>query len=108
MPTALLLQHSGEDVPGQVHLLLLTCVSTLVHPSRLIKRTELAEFEGLLQTHQKAVMSDGCSILEHAVIEHNLLAASKAALTNSHRCSISIFLEKIMETDVVPTPSLVS
>ena len=31
----------------------------------------------MLQTHQKATMSDGSTILEHAVIEHNLLAASK-------------------------------
>jgi len=57
----------------------LSCFNILekMYLDRLIKRTELAEFEGLLQTHQKAVMSDGCSILEHAVIEHNLLAASK-------------------------------
>ena len=71
----------------------------------MIKRTELAEFEGLLQTHQKAVMSDGCSILEHAVIEHNLLAASKAALTNIHGCGLFIFSEEIMDTDVLCTPS---
>lgn len=44
---------------------------------RLIKRTELEEFESLLQPHQKAVTSDGSTILDHAVIEHNLLAASK-------------------------------
>ena len=44
---------------------------------RLIKKSELTEFETLLQAHQKAVMSDGMTILEHAVIEHNLLAASK-------------------------------
>ena len=40
-------------------------------------RTELVEFDAMLQTHQKATMSDGSTILEHAVIEHNLLAASK-------------------------------
>merc|ERR1712096_491915 len=34
-------------------------------------------FENLLQAHQKAVTADGSTILEHAVIEHNLLAASK-------------------------------
>ena len=44
---------------------------------RLIKRSELAEFEGLLQGHQKALTPDGSTILDHAVIEHNLLAASK-------------------------------
>ncbi len=44
---------------------------------RLIKRSELEEFATLLQPHQKAVTSDGSTILDHAVIEHNLLAASK-------------------------------
>ena len=44
---------------------------------RLIKRTELVEFELMLQTHQKATMADGSTILDHAVVEHNLLAASR-------------------------------
>ncbi len=73
---------------------------------RLIKHSELEEFETLLQPHQvrlfslfvtsqsyflnnlsycnecflfiqKAVTADGSTILDHAVIEHNLLAASK-------------------------------
>lgn len=44
---------------------------------RLIKRSDLHEFEALLQPHQKATTSDGSTILEHAVVEHNLLAASK-------------------------------
>merc|ERR1711962_1543663 len=44
---------------------------------RLIKRSELQEFEALLQPHQKAITSDGSTILDHAVVEHNLLAASK-------------------------------
>jgi len=44
---------------------------------RLIKRSELQEFESLLQPHQKAVTADGSTILDHAVVEHNLLAASK-------------------------------
>merc|ERR1712038_1589934 len=57
----------------------LSCFNILekMYLDRLIKRTELTEFETLLQVHQKAIMSDGMSILEHAVIEHNLLAASK-------------------------------
>lgn len=44
---------------------------------RLIKRSELQEFELLLQPHQKAINVDGSTILDQAVIEHNLLAASK-------------------------------
>ena len=57
----------------------LSCFNILekMHLDRLIKRTELTEFETLLQAHQKAFMADGSTILEHAVIEHNLLAASK-------------------------------
>ncbi|XP_023324585.1 COP9 signalosome complex subunit 4-like [Eurytemora carolleeae] len=57
----------------------LSCFNILekMYLDRLIKRTELVEFDAMLQTHQKATMSDGSTILEHAVIEHNLLAASK-------------------------------
>jgi COP9 signalosome complex subunit 4 len=57
----------------------LSCFNILekMYLDRLIKRTELSEFEQLLQQHQKATTSDGSTILEHAVIEHNLLAASK-------------------------------
>ena len=57
----------------------LSCFNILekMYLDRLIKRSELTEFETLLQAHQKAITSDGSTILEHAVIEHNLLAASK-------------------------------
>jgi len=57
----------------------LSCFNILekMYLDRLIKRTELTEFETLLQAHQKAITADGSTILEHAVIEHNLLAASK-------------------------------
>ncbi|KAJ8680667.1 hypothetical protein QAD02_016454 [Eretmocerus hayati] len=46
---------------------------------RIIRRSELEEFEALLQPHQKACTSDGLgsTILDRAVIEHNLLSASK-------------------------------
>lgn len=44
---------------------------------RIIKRTELQEFEALLMDHQKAKTADGSSILDRAVFEHNLLSASK-------------------------------
>lgn len=44
---------------------------------RIIKRTELQEFEALLMEHQKAKTPDGSSILDRAVFEHNLLSASK-------------------------------
>ena len=46
---------------------------------RIIRRSELQDFEALLQQHQKASTSDGLgsTILDRAVIEHNLLSASK-------------------------------
>ena len=44
---------------------------------RIIRRSELQEFESLLQPHQKASTGDGSTILDRAVIEHNLLSASK-------------------------------
>ncbi|KPJ18662.1 COP9 signalosome complex subunit 4 [Papilio machaon] len=44
---------------------------------RIIRRSELHEFEALMQSHQKATTSDGSTILDRAVFEHNLLSASK-------------------------------
>lgn len=44
---------------------------------RIIRRSELQEFEALLQPHQKATIVDGTTILDRAVFEHNLLSASK-------------------------------
>uniref|UniRef100_X1ZGW4 COP9 signalosome complex subunit 4 n=1 Tax=Capitella teleta TaxID=283909 RepID=X1ZGW4_CAPTE len=44
---------------------------------RIIRSEELQEFSELLLQHQKAVTSDGSTILDRAVIEHNLLSASK-------------------------------
>ncbi|CAG7717112.1 unnamed protein product [Allacma fusca] len=44
---------------------------------RIIRKAELIDFENLLQPHQKAMTTDGSTILERAVVEHNLLAASK-------------------------------
>ncbi|KAL3273178.1 hypothetical protein HHI36_014632 [Cryptolaemus montrouzieri] len=44
---------------------------------RIIRKTQLRDFEALLQPHQKAKTVDGSSILDRAIIEHNLLSASK-------------------------------
>jgi len=44
---------------------------------RIIRSSELKDFSSLLQPHQKALTSDGSTILDRAVIEHNLLSASK-------------------------------
>lgn len=44
---------------------------------RIIRKSELQEFALMLQPHQKAETTDGSTILDRAVIEHNLLSASK-------------------------------
>ncbi|XP_074597539.1 COP9 signalosome subunit 4 [Brevipalpus obovatus] len=44
---------------------------------RIIKRSEMDQFNDMLASHQKATTADGSSILDRAIIEHNLLSASK-------------------------------
>ncbi|XP_065053636.1 COP9 signalosome complex subunit 4-like [Rhopilema esculentum] len=44
---------------------------------RIIRGPQLQEFANLLAPHQKATTADGSSILDRAVIEHNLIAVSK-------------------------------
>ncbi|KAK7507736.1 hypothetical protein BaRGS_00000701 [Batillaria attramentaria] len=44
---------------------------------RIIRSSDLQEFEGMLLPHQKATTADGSTIVDRAVIEHNLLSASK-------------------------------
>jgi len=44
---------------------------------RIIRGPQLKEFESLLAPHQMATTSDGSSILDRAIVEHNLLAVSK-------------------------------
>ncbi|CAF0946957.1 unnamed protein product [Adineta ricciae] len=44
---------------------------------RIISPQDAKQFEGLLAEHQKATTADGYTILQRAVIEHNLVAVSK-------------------------------
>merc|ERR1719161_871147 len=44
---------------------------------RLIKGTEIQKFEESLPPHQKATVADGQTVLERAVLQHNVLAASR-------------------------------
>lgn len=44
---------------------------------RIIGKSDLKDFAGMLQGHQKAITPDGSTILERAVIEHGMLSASK-------------------------------
>ncbi|KAI1285800.1 COP9 signalosome complex subunit 4 [Halotydeus destructor] len=57
----------------------LPCFNILekMYLDRIIKRSELDEFTSLLLPHQKATVADGSTILDRAVVEHNLLSASK-------------------------------
>jgi len=52
-------------------------VLTKMYTERLLSNSELAIFEASLAVHQKALTSDGRSIVEKAVIEHNMQAAGK-------------------------------
>merc|ERR1719188_1159113 len=44
---------------------------------RLIRGTEVQKFEESLLPHQKATMGDGQTVLERAVLQHNVLSASR-------------------------------
>merc|ERR1719162_2585920 len=44
---------------------------------RLIRGSEVQRFEESLLPHQKATMPDGQTVLERAVLQHNVLAASR-------------------------------
>lgn len=44
---------------------------------KIIKNADLQMFASLIKPHQQALTSDGTSVLERAIIEHNLLSASK-------------------------------
>lgn len=48
-----------------------------MYTQRLLNTSELVTFEKFLKSHQKALTSDGYSIVEKAVIEHNMQAAGK-------------------------------
>jgi len=44
---------------------------------RILRKNEVEKFAKTLKPHQMALTSDGSTVLERAVIEHNLLSASK-------------------------------
>uniref|UniRef100_A0A672L6B0 COP9 signalosome complex subunit 4 n=1 Tax=Sinocyclocheilus grahami TaxID=75366 RepID=A0A672L6B0_SINGR len=48
-----------------------------IYLDRIIRGNQLQEFAAMLMPHQEATTADGSSILDRAVIEHNLLSASK-------------------------------
>ena len=44
---------------------------------RLLSPAEVAAFAANLKDHQKAITSDGSTVLDKAILEHNLLAVSR-------------------------------
>ncbi|KAG8034567.1 hypothetical protein G9C98_007643 [Cotesia typhae] len=78
---ASLLQAETKNEQLQIYYKQLPAYAILekMYLDRIIRRTELQDFEALLQPHQKALTRDGLgsTILDRAVIEHNLLSASK-------------------------------
>lgn len=63
---------------------------------RLIKASEVQKFEKSLLPHQKAVMADGQTVLERAVLQHNVLAASRV-YKNMHLPELGHLLEVTAE-----------
>lgn len=60
-----------------LYLTFLLALPSLRHLDRIIKPPEVKEFAALLRPHQKAIIGDGWTILDRAIIEHNILSASK-------------------------------
>lgn len=52
-------------------------VLTKTYTEQLLRRDELATFEASLSVHHKALTGEGFTVLEKAVIEHNMLATGK-------------------------------
>lgn len=48
-----------------------------MYTNQIIRPEELVKFGESLADHQKAIMGDGLTIMERAVIEHNMVAVSK-------------------------------
>lgn len=44
---------------------------------RIIRSNQVKQFESILLPHQKGTTADGSTLIDRAIIEHNLLAASK-------------------------------
>ncbi|KMZ76103.1 hypothetical protein ZOSMA_106G00080 [Zostera marina] len=48
-----------------------------VYLGRILRKPEIDAFSEELKAHQKALLSDNFTMLDRAMIEHNLLSASK-------------------------------
>eukprot|EP00295_Goniomonas_pacifica_P025110 CAMPEP_0175945012 /NCGR_PEP_ID=MMETSP0108-20121206/26464_1 /TAXON_ID=195067 ORGANISM="Goniomonas pacifica, Strain CCMP1869" /NCGR_SAMPLE_ID=MMETSP0108 /ASSEMBLY_ACC=CAM_ASM_000204 /LENGTH=416 /DNA_ID=CAMNT_0017270225 /DNA_START=1 /DNA_END=1251 /DNA_ORIENTATION=- len=48
-----------------------------IYMDRILRREEVDKFTQGLDSHHKAMTSSGVTVVEHAIIEHNMLAAAK-------------------------------
>jgi COP9 signalosome complex subunit 4 len=48
-----------------------------MYMEQLLSSQEVKQFDNSLMPHQKAILANGSTVLEHAVTEHNMLAISK-------------------------------
>jgi COP9 signalosome complex subunit 4 len=48
-----------------------------MYKNQIIGKAELTIFESSLAPHQKAVMSDGLTLMERGIVEHNMIAVSQ-------------------------------
>lgn len=70
-----------------------------MHLERRVAREEVAAFAGLLKPHQQALLADGSTVLEHAVVMHNLRASSRVYTNISFE-----ELAKLLETSEEKVP----
>jgi COP9 signalosome complex subunit 4 len=47
-----------------------------MHNLRLIRKSEVIQFQEMLEPHQKATFADGSTSLDRAVVEHNIVSAA--------------------------------
>ena len=67
-------------------------VSLVRYMERLLKKSEVVKFEESLMPHQKATLGNGLSVLQQAMLEHNVLATSKV-YNNIRLSELGVLLE---------------
>jgi 26S proteasome regulatory complex component len=67
-------------------------ILTKMYMEQIIRRDhDMITFENSLADHQKAVMGDGLTIFQRAIIEHNMVAVSRI-YSNIHLASLAVLL----------------
>eukprot|EP00937_MAST-01D_sp_MAST-1D-sp2_P000716 g716.t1 len=104
LETAITCAILAKAGPGRARLLATICkderVSTCEHApllfamyrEQLLRQRDIERFEQTLKEHQRATGADGLTVLRRAVIEHNVIAASKV-YTNIRFSELGALLE---------------